>query len=321
MKKLILPLLLLCFFVSGYSQTDTLYTKKQDKISCKIIEINEFDIKYKLAASIDGPMYVINKTTVTKYTLSNGFTELLLPDELSLENEHGEIIKNRTVIKVHPFSVVNNQLSFAYEQVLKVGTNLDIEAGYVNTGLNSSTSSNRIYNSGRTNYSGAYVKPGVKFFLGQDFSVKGLRYAHPLKGRYIKLDIGLSYLNFQNVERIEYSGGNYPTPVQHRTVSTDINTFAYGGFVNFGRQFILGNVLTIEYYFGVGFTGRTIDYTNDEFVRGNNGYYYNENTSISNYHGFQRIPNFGLSGTAGFRIGYIIPEKKAHKDPSAQKNK
>jgi hypothetical protein len=319
MKKLIPTLLLLCVFVSGFSQTDTLYTKKQDKIPCKIIEINEFDIKYKLAASIDGPIYVVSKASVTKYTLANGFTELLLPDELSLENEHGEIIKNRTVIKVHPFSVVNNQLSFAYEQVLKVGTNLDIEAGYINTGLNSSTTSNRVYNSGRTNYSGAYIKPGVKFFLGQDFSVKGLRYAHPLKGRYIKLDVAVSYLNFQDVRRTE-NVGIYPN-IQNRTVTTNINTFAYGGFVNFGRQFILGNILTIEYYFGVGFTGRTIDYTNDDFLRSGSGYYYNENNSISNYHGFQRIPNFGLSGTAGFRIGYIIPEKKAHKEPSKQKSR
>ena len=30
---------------------------------------------------------------------------------------------------------------------------------------------------------------------------------------------------------------------------------------------------------------------------------------ISNYHGFIRASNMGLSVTGGFRIGYIIPDK------------
>jgi len=311
------PIVLLFCFVSGlgYAQGDTLYTKKQQKIACKIFEINDYEIKYGLK---DGPMYIIDRSQVTKYQLSTGFTEVITPDELSIENEHASIMKNRSVIKIHPFSLINNQLSFAYEQVIKVGMNLDIEVGYVNSGLNKQPIFGRTLNNAF--YTGAYLKPGVKFFLGQDYSVKGLRYAHPLKGRYLKLDLAVSYLNYENVGR--QVGGYYPTPPS--TIYTDITTVALGGFVNYGRQFILGNLLTMEYFIGIGYTGQNYKYSNPNFTN-NSGiypggyYYYNDAQNISNYHGFMRIPLVGISGTAGFRIGYIIPDKSSQRVKSTTK--
>lgn len=336
MKKIILTSLLVFFVAMANSQTDTLYTKKHQKIACKITEIGEFDIKYTKDGIPNGPVYVINKSTVLKYTLANGYTELIVPDEMSIENEHADIIKNRRAIKINPFSAVNNQFSFSYEKVIKVGMNLDVELGYVNNSLNerpiiANNSLNYQYYNHYGYYSpqppfytGAYVKPGVKFFLGQDYSVKGLKYAHPLKGRYIKLDLAFSYLNFQNVKRVEdivtSTWPNYG--VATTTISTNISTFAYGGFVNYGRQFILGNILTLEYYVGVGFTGQSNSYSNPEFlVSRNNNLYYNIEDgakNISNYHGFLRIPGLGLSGTLGFRIGYILPDKKVKQKEQAK---
>ncbi len=310
MKKIIHVLVLLCCSASLWSQSDTLYTKTKQKITCKIIEINDSEIKYRIAvAAEEGPVYVINRIKISRYTLANGFSEVLAPDELSIENQHAAIMNNRTVVKIHPFSFVNSQFSFAYEQVIKVGTSLDVEVGYVNSNINYNYSmAGGFYNQigGRAFYSGAYIKPGFKFFLGQDFTLKGMRYAHPLKGRYIKLDLAASFLQHRDVVRAfsTSNGQVYST----RYLSTDVNTVAYGGFVNYGRQFILGNVLTMEYYFGVGFTAVSVGYSNPDFKSAqSSNYSYNEFLNFSNYHGFMRIPGLGLSGTAGFRIGYIIP--------------
>ena len=325
MRKIIVAFFFV--FISGtiFSQADTLYLQKNKKIACKISEINESEIKYKLATNIDGPAYVIEKTSVNKYTLSSGFTELILPDELSLENEHKEILGNRQVIKIQPFGFAFNHISFAYESVIKVGMNLDVEAGYINSELGSTNSIFR--NSGINNSlhnSGFYFKPGIKFFLGQDFSVKGLKYAHPLKGRYIKLDLAVSYINFQDLSMTYYSQNGYPYnngPGLMQTVYSNMNTIAYGGFVNYGRQFILGNILTLDYYVGVGFTGQSQAYSNPSFLTNpfpnttnyNYNYYGNETNNTYNYHGFLRVPTIGLSFTAGFRIGYIIPERSKNK--------
>ncbi len=322
MKKIIISFFFLFVSTAIFSQADTLYLQKNKKIACKILEINDTEIRYKIASNPEGPLYVIDKSSVNKYTLANGFTELLLPDELSLENEHKEIIGNRQVIKLHPFSIANNQISLAYEKVIKVGMNIDAEAGYINSELGSTNTLFR--NSGLNNSirnNGFYFKPGIKFFLGQDFSVKGLKYAHPLKGRYIKLDLAVSYINFEDLSLVYYGQSTYPYQgaVPTQTVYSNLNSVAYGGFVNYGRQFILGNILTMDYYIGAGFTGQTQTYSNPDFFNNpftnsqnyNYNYYGRENTSIYNYHGFLRIPNSGLSFTAGFRIGYIIPDTKA----------
>jgi hypothetical protein len=321
MKKQIVLMALFFISMAAFSQSDTLYLIKNKKIACKILEINDLEIKYKTAGNLDGPLYIIDKTSVTKYTLSNGFTETITKDELSIEHEHREILGNRQVVKFAPFSAAFSHLSFAYESVIKVGMNLDVEAGYINSEINPD-GSNLIRTGGINNSihnSGVFFKPGIKFFLGEDFSVKGLKYAHPLKGRYIKLDLAVSYINFEDLSAVYY--GPYLNGVaQIKTVYTNLNTIAYGGFVNYGRQFILGNILTLDYYFGVGFTGQSETYTNPDFFTNpyatnqyTNYYYNSERNYTSNYHGFLRIPTLGLSATAGFRIGYIIPQKNANK--------
>lgn len=317
MRKIIHVLILLCCSASLWSQSDTLYTKTKQKITCKIIEINDSEIKYRVAAAEEGPVYVINRIKVSRYTLANGFSEILAPDELSIENQHASILNNRSVVKMHPFSFVNSQFSFAYEQVIKVGTSVDVEVGYVNSNINYNYSmGGGFYNQYGTRafYSGAYIKPGFKFFVGQDFTLKGMRYAHPLKGRYIKLDLAASFLQHRDITRSFQTPGS--NPYSYRTLTTDVNTVAYGGFVNYGRQFILGNVLTLEYYFGVGFTAVSVGYSNSDFKNAaSNNFAYNEFANFSNYHGFMRIPGLGLSGTAGFRIGYIIPAAEPKSKP------
>ena len=317
MKKLFLTSVLLCFSVVLYSQADTLYTKTQKKMPCKIVEISESDIRYKILENLDGPIYVISVSKVYKYTLSNGYSEMLLPDELSVEFQHASIMNSKSVVKVQPFSFVNNQISIAYEQVIKTGINLDVELGYIN---NSITEESSYY--GTTLYSasgkpafctGVYLKPGVKFMIGQDYSLKGMKYAHPLKGRYIKLDLAVSFMNFQNVTYITTPYPYTYYPIYYNNVS-DVNTMAYGGFVNYGRQFILGNILTLEYYLGLGLTGQADKYYNTSTTIPNqfgyNSYYSSEAKYIGNYHAFYRWSEVGLSFTAGFRVGYIIPEKK-----------
>lgn len=306
MKKIIFASSLICLSFLGFTQSDTLFTRTQ-KIICKLVEINENEFKYRSANNPEGPVYFLNRATVLKYTLSNGISERVVKDELSLENEHAEILDNREVIKVHPFAFAFNHVSLSYEKVLKVGTNLDVEIGYINSSINSNPL-NTVF--GNPFHTGVYIKPGLKFFLGQDYSVKGLRYAHPLKGRYIRLDFAASFINYQDINRIYY------TPTQGVvSVTSNLNALAYGGFVNFGRQYILGNVLTLDYYIGFGFTAYSYEYSNKQFnaANTNNYYYQNEAANIYNFYGFLRTPKLGLSFTSGLRIGYIIPTKTVKK--------
>jgi hypothetical protein len=83
---------------------------------------------------------------------------------------------------------------------------------------------------------------------------------------------------------------------------------------------ILGNLLTMDYYWGFGFTGLSYSEKNvtTNNPSGNSSLnYYTDGTSTSNFHGFIRMPsNLGLSFTGGFRIGYIIPQKTRSTRPN-----
>jgi len=330
MKKLGFIFLFMALLFTGYSQSDTLYLKGNKKIPCKITEIGEAEIKYKTPDNLDGPVYVVSLSKVYKYTLAIGTSVLVTPDELSVENQHTEILNSRSVIKIHPFSFVNNQISVAYEQVIKMGTNLDVELGYINNGIMPGTAGSNFYtSSGKTApLNGFYLKPGVKFLLGQDYSLKGMKYAHPLKGRFLRLDLVFSYMNYQNVAgTISQTYSSSPVPPFTQTITTttrnsDINVLGYGGMINYGRQFILGNIMTFEYFVGVGVTGQSYSYNNSTTETNTYVYdpyspvyypqYYGSDDAkyISNYHAFFRIPEVGLSGIFGLRLGFIVPEKK-----------
>lgn len=327
MKKIICSALLICAVINLQAQSpaaqDTLFMQDGKKIPCKIYEINEFEMRARIDGE-NGPIMVFDKFKVRKYQLSSGYSEILMPDELLVENEHASILKNREVIKVHPFSPAFNHLTIAYEKVIKVGMNLDVQAGYINSDITNRGSANTNLGLNINSFhSGFYVKPGMKFFIGQDYTIKGMKYAHPLKGSYIKLDLAYSYLEFQDVKAYIYNYNNYQTfaPVTPTVISTDIRSSSYGGFVSFGRQVILGNLLTLDLYVGAGFTGQSINYTNPEFIpalRNSNNYYGNVYYSygegrINNYYGWLRVPGIGLSFTSGLRLGYIIPAKKEKK--------
>ncbi len=322
MKKVV-TLFLIFISVSCFSQSDTLYLLSNKKITCKILEINDLEIKYKPETKGEGPLYIIDKTTVLKYTLANGFTELILKketvlinNEMPAEQVRKEIAGNWEVIKLSPFSVAFSHISIAYERVIKKGMNLEITCGYSNSGINPDEL--KLFKTGYSkgsHYAGAFIKPGIKFFFGDEFSDKNIKYVHPLKGNYVKLDLGVSYLNAKNLTAT-YSMYTSTTGVVSQTTNSNLTTIAYGGFVNYGRQAILSNVLTMECYVGIGFTGKSETYSNPAFFTSpfpQNAYTEDKNSYTSDYHGFLRVPTLGLSFTAGFNIGYIIPQKNRNK--------
>lgn len=330
MKKIGFLFLFVTLMFTGYAQSDTLHLKGNKKIPCKITEIGETEIKYKMPDNLDGPVYVVALNKVFKYTLSSGASFIVTPDELLIENQHTDILSARSVVKVHPFSFVNNQISVAYEQVIKMGTNLDVELGYINNGIMPGTANGNFYTStgSAAPKAGFYIKPGVKFLVGQDYSLKGMKYAHPLKGRFLRLDVVLSYMNYQNVaSTIAQTYSSSPVYPYTQTVTvtnrnSDINVLGYGGMINYGRQFILGNIMTFEYYIGLGVTGQSYSYNNaktetttyvyDPYNYNSYPQYYGSGDAkyISNYHAFFRVPEVGISGAFGIRLGFIVPEKK-----------
>jgi hypothetical protein len=71
-----LSILALVFATSYSFAQDTLYTVSGQKISAKVVEINQTEIKYKKSNNPDGPVYVVDKNDVALIEYKNGSKEL-----------------------------------------------------------------------------------------------------------------------------------------------------------------------------------------------------------------------------------------------------
>ncbi|MBS1652219.1 MAG: hypothetical protein JSU07_09440 [Bacteroidetes bacterium] len=316
MKKLLF--LLILGSNTLFSQLDTLYLKKDHKkIPCKINEITDIDFRYRLDK--DGPITYIDKNLVSAFRLASGYYEQVKTDELLVANQLSNVMNRREAVKLHPFSIAFNQLAFAYERVLKVGTNLDAEVGYINSNFNPNYlkifDNQAAYNP--SGYYGFYLKPGIKFLSHGKTTVRGAKFQHPLLGGYVSLNLALSYMQWQGLTNTFYD----PSSSSSVTYKSDYNTTAYGCFINFGNQSALGSFITLDYYIGFGYTGQSGSMTFKGFydnpynnssqigVYPNYGYI-SQKFEPGNFHGFFRSTALGLSMSMGFRIGFMLPEPK-----------
>jgi len=90
---------------------------------------------------------------------------------------------------------------------------------------------------------GAFVKVGPKFKLKPVFVEDGMRGSHYLRGSYIRPEIAISVYN-QNETGDPFDSIS----------ATNRETFTSVAFlINFGKQYVLSNVMTMDWHFGVGY--------------------------------------------------------------------
>jgi hypothetical protein len=291
MKPSHLLVLILLFIAGGkvYAQSDTLIYKNKDKVVCKVIEINDTDIRYKKLSNLNGPIYSIDKIKISEIHLSNGEVEIIVPDEMSA-NQSQEILDKRRAIKFEPFGLVGGRVIAGYEKVLKVGINLEVKGGYVNS---------KIGYYGYNNYykEGVFLKPGIKFLLGTDYYYKGVKYTHPLRGHYIRFDVLFSRFKIHDVEAYLIN----PTNGYQVFGRTDQRVIAYGMLINYGRQVILGNIITLDYFIGLGIAKHSVKNLNNN-VTGNTA---NDFGSFR-YYSHTQIGNLPIAFNGGLALGVLL---------------
>ena len=64
--------------ISGYSQ-DKLIKSDSSSIEVKILEITQTEIKYKKFDNLDGPLFTISKTDISRIVYQNGTSETITP--------------------------------------------------------------------------------------------------------------------------------------------------------------------------------------------------------------------------------------------------
>ena len=93
MKYIFLFSILFCAAV--LNAQDVIYKKDNTKIEAKIIEINQSEVRYKMFANPDGPLYIMYKSDVVKIEYPNGQVEVYNPE---IKKEESPVVKDDYMI-------------------------------------------------------------------------------------------------------------------------------------------------------------------------------------------------------------------------------
>lgn len=272
---------------------DILIKKNGDQLKVKVVEVGTNSITYKYFDALDGPAIVIEKKdvrTIKVRSKDDKTYEVINVESDPMSSSNSSILDKTSVLKFHFFSPLSKHLAFSYEWMIKPGFNWEVGLGVVGPGV---TAFERFTH---TNASGVFLRTGSKFLLGNssDIEIQGERYAHPLKGRYFKIETILYTLS----REYDYLFYNYSSTTYR------IDNSYLGAVLDlvYGRQFIFGNSITVGWYIGVGYAieSKTSNFTTVVPSAGYNDY---DPTRYSHtYFG----KDFPLVLTSGFNVGYIF---------------
>jgi hypothetical protein len=263
MKPTILFTLFLVFAGSLFSlqAQDRIIKRDGDIIDCKVLEIGSKEVKYSLAEYDHQVQFSIEKISIEKILFENG-QELVIDHAAeamkSAENNSADLflVQNRNAIKISFIGPLMGSTALTYERAIKPGQSLELSLGLIGLAF-----------SNENNAAGIGFSGGYKFIRSPDFYLEGMRYAHILKGAYV---------------RPEFSIATY----EARNNSISVTKAAV--MITLGKQWVYSDVFLIDLYagFGYGVTSHSsLDHWPYMFAVG-------KNTPIA--------------GNAGFRIGFLF---------------
>lgn len=257
---------------------DMILKKNNELIKCKIKEIGLDEIKYSLPEYSQDVIFSIDKDDIDKIIFENG-KEMEFQKNMTNPENYKENKKN--ILKIDFLSPLTGNTTFAYERSLRPGRSMEASLGIIGLG-------NDIDDE---NAGGAFLKVGYKFIKDPDFYLRGMRYAHILKGGYIKPEIAFGFFS-RDVWRYNYDP--YSSYYDYQTSRSEV----FSGTLQliFGKQWVFDNAFAVDLYAGVGY-GFSSENTGNDYYYNNSGYHY----------GYMIADNsFPISFSSGLKIGYLF---------------
>ncbi|MBI4945882.1 MAG: hypothetical protein HY840_05710, partial [Bacteroidetes bacterium] len=278
---------------------EAIITKKDGSIiKAKISEMGTDEIKFKLYNNPDGPTMSLKKFDIKSIKIDGQTVYEYKEDPLSATNH--SIIDKTSTFKFYFLSPINRHIAFGYEWMYKPGFNWDVALGVIGPGIISTTTKTA---------KGLFFRAGPKFLLGNSSDIETgdgdikIRYAHPLKGKYIKVEAILNA--FSTTHTIDTGGYSYYNGFSYYTSKGGQITYknryqALTLNLQFGKQYIFGNAMTFAWYFGFGysFENKTSDLSSQNKIYD----VFDFNRYSHTYFG-KSLP---MVFTWGITIGYIL---------------
>jgi hypothetical protein len=264
-KSLTLLIVALMTWV-GASAQDMIITKNADTLKCKIREVGTEEIKYTLPDYPPDVLFVMNTQKIIHAIFETGQV-MDFVDEMNNPGNYTD--QNKNAIKIDFLSPTTGNTTFAYERSIKPGQSWEATLGIIGLGADPNDYDPR----------GTFVKFGMKFIKSPDFYLKGMRYAHILKGAYVKPEIGFGFYRKYD-EWYIYE----PWLYEHSRKRDDYYSLIVQIVV--GKQWVINDIFLFDFFGGVGFG----------FDDGNGNYHY----------GYAITPDIPMSFSAGLKIGVLF---------------
>jgi hypothetical protein len=263
LKVYILSVFLLLFAMQSIVAQDRIIKRDGDIIDCKVSEIGSEEIKYIQEEYGQDLQFGILKMKVDKIIFADG-KELII-DHLEFARETTEmnsadlfLVQRRNAIKMAFLSPLTGVTAFSYERALKPGRSMEFTLSLIGLGFNNPEDA-----------VGLGLKAGYKFIRSPDHYIRGMRYAHVLKGGYVKPEFAFARYNLR---------------------SKDEEVIKAALMVNLGKQWVFSDVFLVELYVGAGYGLTSSRIEDPEYP-----------------HDFVVVdPAFPLALDAGFRLGFLI---------------
>ena len=277
MKKLVLFLFLLGGICPLVIAQDLLIKLTDEVVKCKITEIGSDEIHYKLPNYREDLCFSIDKNLVKKIILAEG-DEINIEDSMFGKGNYERQHKN--ALKISFFSPLSGNTNFTYERSLAPGKSMEFTLGIIGLGMDN-------YD---INGQGAFLKAGYKLIKSPDFYLKGMRYAHLLKGIYFRPEIAISAYSYEDYYYNNYYYGGYGySGSNNYDVKKEDTNIMLSFLLNVGKQWVFNDLLVLDLFVGAGY-----------------GFGKNDRDNSYHYAFVGACDGVPLTLTSGLRIGFLF---------------
>lgn len=235
-----LPITLVLLFTTSllFAQpkfADKLIRRDSTIINCEVREIGDDEIKYSQEGLRSDILIGIDKNKVARIIFADGRVMKMVD---SMSNSEDYRLQRKNALKVNAFLPVSGAFEIGYERSLKPGRSFESSVGIIYGGNDPEVNMDA---------SGIFIKAGYKFIKDPDFYLKGMRYAHILKGSYIKPELALSTFSY---DKTKFDPSNLLTSIPEKP-SGSVTKLAV--LLNVGKQVVYSNRLVFDWFIGAGY--------------------------------------------------------------------
>ena len=238
--KIFTTVIIAFFTVATAQAQDIIHRKNGKTIATKIIEINPDDIKYKTFDQPNGATFTIDVNLVKKVVFENGTVHNFATEASSIDNPELYVGQKRSAYKIGFLTPLFGFTSLGYERNIKPGKSYEIRLNIIGLGRSEET-----YNNVKPKPFGLGVTGAYKFYHKPDYYSSRQRYAHILKGGYIRPELNIT--SFAKNRQIYTQTGTTWTPKTER-----VNTTYTCLMLAFGKQWIFDDSFSVDAFAGIG---------------------------------------------------------------------